>query len=224
MRPSAAAFLLLALIMAGQPAAAEMQGTDLPAPLTRLAFGMTIRDAADAMPQAERLEPGIDFGRLKGLLAVPEAEAFSAGFRIYLQFDHTDTLQQILLERRHAAATRKSAGNIQSNLVTALGAPDETCLPPQATPAAARITWRKKNWALHLIGFDDLGLGIRTEDADRSDPLEAKPLGRSRDERLRSRQQRSLPRRILIRIHGAENQALEPPVCDKRQESSTIQR
>ncbi|WP_323794795.1 hypothetical protein [Nisaea sp.] len=213
MRPVAAALLSLALIMASQPTAAE--GPGLPPPLSRLTFGMTVSDAANAMPQAERLVPGVDFGRLRGLLVVPEAEAFASSFRIYLQFDHAETLQQILLERRHAAATRQSAGDIQNNLVTTLGEPDETCLPPQATPAEARITWRKEGWALHLIGFDDLGLGIRTKDADSADPLEAKPLGRSRDEKLRSRQQRSLPRRILVRIHGAENQGLEPPACDK---------
>lgn len=215
MRPVAAALLSLALIMASRTAAAEMPGPVLPPPLSRLAFGMTVRDAANAMPQAERLVPGVDFGRLKGLLVVPEAEAFASSFRIYLQFDHADTLQQILLERRHAAATRQSAENIQNNLVTTLGEPDETCLPPQATPAEARISWRKNGWTLHLIGFDDLGLGIRTKDANSADPLETKPLGRSRNEKLRSRQQRSLPRRILVRIHGAETQVLEPPACDK---------
>lgn len=215
--PSAAAALLsLALIMASHATAAPVQAADLPAPLSGLTFGMAVSSASNALPQAERLEPGVDFGHLKGRLVVPKAPIFGSDFRIYLQFDHADTLQQILLERRHAAATRKSAGNIQNNLVNALGEPDESCVPPQATPAAARITWRKEGWALHLIGFDDLGLGIRTKDADSGDPLEVKPLGRSRDERLRSRQQRSLPRRILIRIHGAKNQALEPPTCDKR--------
>ncbi|WP_028465732.1 hypothetical protein [Nisaea denitrificans] len=215
MRPVAAALLSLALIMASQPAAAERPGPGLPPPLSRLTFGMTVSDATNAMPQAEKLVPGINFGRLKGLLVVPEAEAFSSSFRIYLQFDHADTLQQILLERRHATATRQSAGNIQNNLVTTFGEPDETCLTPQATPAEARITWRKAGWTLHLIGFDDLGQGIRTVDTDSVDPLKAKPLDRSRDEKLRSRQQRSLPRRILVRIHGADDRALEPPACDK---------
>ncbi|MEQ8335356.1 hypothetical protein [Nisaea sp.] len=177
---------------------------------------MTLRAASDALPETEELDPGVDFGRLKGRLVVPQADAFGSLFRIYLQFGRAETLQQILLERRHAAATRRSAGDIQDRLIASLGQPDETCLPPRATPAAARITWRRKGWVLHLIGFDDLGLGIITEDAERGDPLEMKPLGRSRDERFRSRQQRSLPRRILIRIHDANSLTLEPPACAKR--------
>lgn len=216
MRTAPAAILILIyLLMAstGPAIATTQQDATPPPPFSHLEFGMSARAASNAQPQAKRLTPGVNFGHLKGRLVIPEMEAFGSGFRVYLQFDSADMLRQILLERRHAAATRKSAGNIQQYLTNDLGEPDEICLPHVATPAAARVTWRKENWSLHLIGFDDLGLGIRTQDADRGDPLEIKPLGRSRAERLRSRQQSSLPRRILIRIHDADDQTLEPPAC-----------
>lgn len=216
MRPASAVLMSLALTLASQAVEAITQKTSLPPPLSHLTFSMTVDDASNALPQAKLLEPAVDFGQLKARLVVPEAKAFGSDFRIYLQFGHTNRLRQILLERRHAAATRESAGNIQRNLVSMLGKPDEICLRPLATPATARITWKDENWMLHLIGFDDLGLGILTEDADRANPLEVTPPGRSRNERLRGRQQRNLPRRILIRIHGAEEQTLEPPACDKR--------
>lgn len=213
-----AVLLFLVLVLAGHiPAtAATVSGAELPPPFAGLRFGMTVRAASDALPEAGELDPGVDFGRLKGRLVIPQADAFGSVFRIYLQFDQTESLRQILLERRHAAATTRSAGDIQDHLIAHLGQPDEMCLPSRATPAAARITWRRDGWVLHLIGFDDLGLGIITEDADRGDPLEIKLLGRSRDERFRSRQQRSLPRRILIRIHDANTPTLEPPACGKR--------
>ncbi len=130
----------LALALASPAVGATIQKTDLPPPLSRLTFGMTVSDASSAVPEAHLLKPGIDFGQLKGRLVVPEAKAFGSDFRIYLQFDQANRLRQILLERRHAAATRRSAGEIQRSLMAKLGKPDETCLPALATPAAARIT------------------------------------------------------------------------------------
>lgn len=94
-----------------------------------------------------------------------------------------------------------------------LGAPDEICIPTEASPATGRMTWRRDGWEIHLIAIDDLGPGILTEDPDRGSPLDVKPIARSRHERLRDRQKRSLPRRILIRIHGAGDIRLLPPPC-----------
>ncbi|UUX49206.1 hypothetical protein NUH88_17590 [Nisaea acidiphila] len=174
---------------------------------------MHLTEARHELPQAHLMEPGLDFGPLSGRLVLQRFEAFSSSFRAILQFDRKSALRQILLERRHAAATRKSAGDVQQTLSRTLGPPEEICIPTEATPATGRMTWRRDGWEMHLIGFDDLGPGILTEDPDRGDPLDIKPIGRSRDERFRGRQQRSLPRRILIRIHGAQDALLRPPPC-----------
>lgn len=213
-RACCAAALVLALLSAGigslDTRAAE---TALPQPLGRLSFGMAIEDARKALPQARYLESGLDFGALTGRLVLPAFQTLDSTFRIYLQFDANDRLRQVLLERRHAAATRKSARAAQNALLQSYGKPAELCMPVLATPAAGRMTWRTQSWSLHLIGIDDLGLGMLTEDADRGDALDSKQIARSRDERSRSRQQRSLPRRILIRIHGAGDTELLPPPC-----------
>lgn len=168
---AAAVLVFFAVAFTGRSVSATAQHAELPPPLSGLEFGMTQAEASSILPEAKLLQTGVDFGRLKGRLVVQRMEAFGSIFRIYLQFDHANTLRQILLERRHAEATRNSARNIRHNLFATFGAPEESCLPQRATPAAARVTWRKAQWSLHLVGFDDIGLGIRTKDADRSDPL-----------------------------------------------------
>ena len=214
LRAGSAVAIVLALLAADiwspDAGAAEMA---LPPPLARLGFGMTLDEARTALPDAQYLEDGLDFGALKGLLVLPASPTLGSRFRIYLQFDAAGRLRQMLLERRHAAATRESARTVQDALLKSYGKPAEICLPAHATPAAGRVTWHTDNWSLHLIGIDDPGLGMLTEDPDRGDALENKPVARSREERLRDRQQRSLPRRILIRIHGAGDTQLLPPPC-----------
>lgn len=206
--------LVLALLAAGLGnLGAEAGEIALPLPLARLNFGMPLDDARNALPEARYLEDGLDFGALKARLVLQSIPTLGSSFRIYLQFDAHEQLRQVLLERRHAAATRESAGAVQDALLQRYGKPAEICLPAQATPAAGRITWHMGSWSLHLIGIDDLGLGMLTEDPDRGDALENKPIARSREERFRGRQQRSLPRRILIRIHGAGDTQLQPPPC-----------
>jgi len=210
---SAVALLLAVLAICGGAPGAEAEEAALPSPLTRLSFGMSLEAAREVLPEARHLDEGLDFGPLKGRLVLPKFNTLSATFRIYLQFDADDRLRQVLLERRHAAATRKSARAVQDALLERYGKPAEICLPVHATPASGRVTWLTDRWSLHLIGIDDLGLGMLTEDADRSDALENKPVARSREERSRGRQQRSLPRRILIRIHEAGDTQLAPPPC-----------
>ncbi|WP_193182510.1 hypothetical protein [Nisaea sediminum] len=214
LRTGPAIALVLAILAAGLASlGAGAAETALPPPLARLSFGMALDDARSALPDAQYLEDGLDFGALKGLLVLQAVPTLGSSFRIYLQFDGDTRLRQVLLERRHAAATRKSARTVQDALLQRYGKPAEICMPVHATPAAGRITWRTEDWSLHLVGIDDLGLGMLTEDADRSDALENKPIARSRDERSRDRQQRSLPRRILIRIHGTGDTQLLPPPC-----------
>lgn len=214
LRTGSAIALVLAILAAGlgNPAA-EAAETALPPPLARLSFGMPLDGARNALPEARYLEDGLDFGALKARLVLPSIPTLGSSFRLYLQFDAQERLRQVLFERRHAAATRESAGAVQDALLQRYGKPAEICLPANATPAAGRITWHTGNWSLHLIGIDDLGLGMLTEDPDRGDALENRPVARSRDERFRGRQQRSLPRRILIRVHGAGDTQLLPPPC-----------
>ncbi len=193
---------------------ADAAESALPPPLTGLSFVMSIGEARDALPEARYLEEDLDFGPLKSRLVVPDFATLSSSFRIYLQFDATERLRQVLLERRDAAATRKSARMVQDALFGSYGKPTEICVPALATPSDGRMTWHTAHWSLHLIGFDDLGPGMLTEDADRGDALENRPIARSREERSRGRRQRSLPRRILIRIHAAGDTLLRPPPCD----------
>lgn len=206
----AAAILLLALAASQNHAA---WATALPPPLEALSFGITAEEAHAALPQATRLAQGIAFGTLEAHLVLTDADAFGSRFRVYLQFDQARGLRQVLLERRHAAATRRTAVKVQDSLAQEFGPPDRVCLPVHTSPGAGRLTWYGGDWSMHLVGFDDLGAGIRTEDAERGEVLAPKSAERSRDERFRSRQQRSLPRRILIRIHQRGDAALLPPPC-----------
>lgn len=207
---SAALFYHLLLAAALFPASSRAAPI-LPPSLAALRFGMTESAIEHQLPKATHLDPGLDFGPLRALLVLPEEDMLGTSFRVYLQFDGKQRLRQLLLERRHAGATRDDAHTAERALLNRLGPPDERCFDGHSE---ARMTWKMDGRLLHLIGIDDLAAGILTQDAERSSPLAPRPLGRSRKEKQRARQERSLPQRILIRIHSEDDKELRPPPCD----------
>lgn len=110
------AIVLLFMALSNTPAQGAASGAELPIPLglPNIRFGMAFTEAHRELPEADLLEPGLDFGPIRGRLVLQRFTAFSSSFRVILQFDREDALRQILLERRHAAATPPPRGRARA--------------------------------------------------------------------------------------------------------------
>ena len=182
--------------------------------LGTLRFGMTVAELAAARPDASSLSPGIDYGPLRAPLVLRDHAVSGLGFRVYLQVDQASgRLRQLLFERRAAQAAPKDAARIRTWLEASLGRPAVACTTGTADSAraAALLSWELDQETVHLIFFDQAARGIAYFDPNTgSDPLEP-----ARDrERIKAR---GMPRRLLIRVHGRADSALDPrPSCTGR--------
>lgn len=153
------------------------------------------------------LDPPMIFGPLRAAFVDPDFAALGPSGILYYQFDvESDRLRQALFEWRDAAASKVQSDKLLVRLQESLGAPRLTCIRrgPAASSRVVAARWESAGLMLHVSMLDHRADGVARYDLN-SDPDPRRPS----HERLRVTR-RSLPRRLVARLHDADDIELIP--------------
>lgn len=196
------------LIVLGAPGIRPAVAAD---PAMLLPAGIVIgmhRSALQArQPSLRRLEPPLNFGPVQAEFVDVDAEFLGARATLYLQINPTDgRLRQAFFEWRDAQAPPGHAAALLDRLERHLGEPRAVCRVTVGAqpPRLVSANWRGASVQLYLSMFDFHQPGIAYFDLNSdSDPRQP-----SFERRRITR--RSLPRRLIARIHAVEDPGLAP--------------
>ncbi len=189
-------------------ARAAMAGADPVALLpdgTRL--GMERREILARSPPLRRLDPPIIFGPLLGEFLDRGFSAMGAPGLVYYQLDPTTgRLRQLLFEWRDGLASRGRAAEMMAELESRLGPPAIRCVAmvKDAPPRLVTAHWAGEVAALNVALFDFRASGIAYFDLN----TDSDPRQPSHERRRITR--RSLPRRLIARLHAVGDAELNP--------------
>jgi len=170
-------------------------------------LGMEQSEMSSVRPTPTRLDVALVFGPLRAEFIDPDFTALGSPGILYFQFDSTSVrLRQFLFEWRDAAASQFHTAELFARLRAKLGAPTLICIhEARGTPShvvAAR--WRSAALMLQVSIFDHRGSGVARYDLN----SDADPRRPSHERRRITR--RSLPRRLVARLHAADDIDLIP--------------
>lgn len=171
-------------------------------------WGMDRATLEDVLGDGLTALPGVwDFGPLYADRAVFDARFAGLAFTAFLQMERAnDELAQVLLERRGNAVTAEAYGQLLDGLDAAFGPPDAACraYPEGRGPTILQARWDFPTTTVHASLLDFVTTGIAFYGTEGY----PNPFVPSRDSRIIER--RTLPRRILLRLHPAERTDLLP--------------
>lgn len=170
-------------------------------------WGMDAAELETAFGTSLATLPGVwDFGPLYATQALFDARFAGLGFTAFLQMDRADdVLQQVLLERRDIAVTPEAYLQLLDGLEAAFGPPDYLCsvYPEGRSPTIIQARWTFPTTTVHASLLDFVTTAIAFHGTSGFNALIP-----SRDTRVINR--RSLPRRILLRLHPTDRIDLLP--------------
>jgi len=199
---------ILGAFLANQPLAAQSGPLRVLIP-SGIELGMTREGLAEVTSGFRTLDPPLDFGPVKAAYAKSGATLLGHDATLYLQLDSsTGRLRQLLFERRDAGAKQPVVQKILSELRQRLGQPDELCLDGGADreKSLTSAIWRDDGLAVRVAALDHRSPGLAYFDPNSS----SDPLQRSSERRRITR--RSLPRRLIVRIHARDDPILARPL------------
>ena len=172
-----------------------------------ISIGMDRHALRNLRPALRVLEPPLRFGPLLAEFVDPGVERLGELGILYFQIDpDSGQLRQLLFEWRDARVSQGHAAEILARLEARLGPPGLSCVVAVAGEAPRRISalWRGASVVLRVSMFDHRSADIAYFDLNSdSDPR------RPSFERRRITR-RSLPRRIVARVHGIDDFGLRP--------------
>lgn len=171
-------------------------------------IGMSWSQMLALKPPLRLLDPPLSFGPVQAEFIDISIERLGALGTLNYQLDPREgRLRQLLFDWRDARVSPGRAAAMLERLERHLGAPDQACFTAARqgkSPLQVAARWRGAAVMLHVSMFDHRGAGIAYFDPNsQSDPR------RPSFERRRITR-RSLPRRMVVRIHGVEDDALAP--------------
>lgn len=196
--------LLAGLLAASREGAAADPASLLP---DGMRLGMDRRAVMALEPAPLRIDPPLVYGPLLGEFVDKRFAALGPEGIAYYQLDSgTGRLRQLLLEWRDGRASQGRAARMLEELEARLGPPSVRCLVAlaDAPPRVVAARWDGVEAVLHVSLFDHRTGGIAYFDLNTS----SDPRQPSRERRRISR--RSLPRRLIARLHAADDSALTP--------------
>jgi hypothetical protein len=153
------------------------------------------------------LDPPLSFGPVQAEFIDARIQRLGAPGTLYLQVDPSNgRLRQALFEWRDARVSRGRAAAMLARLEVHLGAPDHVCFTSVKGQPSHQVSahWKGPTVVLRVSMLDHRADGIAYFDPNTvSDPR------RPSFERRRVTR-RSLPRRLLARIHAVDDRDLEP--------------
>lgn len=199
---------LVILIVACQVAAFDLQAGDAALLLPPgISIGMD-RQALRALdPPLRSLEPPLSFGPVQAEFIDTSIERLGAPGTLYFQIDAASgRLRQLLFEWRDARIPQGRVAEMLARLETRLGPPDVSCVTgaPNQAPRRVSARWRGASIMLQVSMFDHRSAGIAYFDLN----SESDPRRPSFERRRINR--RSLPRRLVARIHAVDDTGLRP--------------
>jgi hypothetical protein len=171
-------------------------------------IGMSRSALLAVEPALRELDPPLSFGPVQAEFIDTSIERLGAPGTLFIQLDpQGGRLRQLLFDWRDARVSPGRAAAMLEQLERHLGTPDQACFTAARQgkpPLQVSARWRGAAVVLHVSMFDHREAGIAYFDPNSdSDPR------RPSFERRRITR-RSLPRRMVVRIHGVEDDALAP--------------
>ncbi|MEM7172310.1 MAG: hypothetical protein AAF530_19240 [Pseudomonadota bacterium] len=165
----------------------------------------------------DRLDPPWQFGPFEARRSLPDGMLGAIAYRVFFQMNGVNAasgqagLQQILLERRHAAATPNVFEKTLQFLSRHYGSPNQECLTGRwrtaaGDPAVAEAFWQLAENKMHLSFLNFRSSEILYLDPNK--PID--PLVPEADRRIIH--PNLMPQRILLRIYPAARRDLDRPL------------
>ena len=199
--------LLALLLLLSAPALAETERPDDVPGWRGLAWGAEAADLRAALGDRLVELPGRwHYGGAYADLALRTAAFGDLDYLVFFQMDaDTDRLRQVLLERRDGQATPADYLALIDDLTARFGPPDGECARTVggAGTVGAELVWRFPTTTIHAVFLDFRTTGVLFRDPGTLfDPtvtaFETRRIVR-----------RSLPRRLLVRLHPTGIAALQ---------------
>jgi hypothetical protein len=196
--------LMLLLLLTAKPAQAVPD--DIPA-WQGARWRMTENQLAAVFGDDFKALPGRwDFGSAYADHALFDVDFAGADFTVFFQMNKASgLLQQVLLERRGAAATPAVFETVQSALISAYGPAEGPCTELHPDGRLRRVSWRWRfaTTTVQMTWLDFLTTAIIFDDPEGvHDPLVPEAETRRINRRF-------LPRRLLIRFYPSARHDLE---------------
>lgn len=172
-----------------------------------ISLGMDRRALRAVEPPLRPLVPALSFGPVQAEFIDTSIERLGAPGILYLQVDPASgMLRQLLFEWRDARVPRGRAAEMLARLEAYLGPPEMSCVAMLAGQPPRRVSarWRGAEVMLRVALFDHRSSGIAYFDPN----TDSDPRRPSFERRRITR--RSLPRRLVARIHGIDDLDLRP--------------
>jgi hypothetical protein len=172
-----------------------------------ISIGMDRRALRNLRPDLRALEPALNFGPMLAEFVDSGADWLGVPGILYFQIDpDSGRLRQLLFEWRDARVSNGRAAEMLTRLEARLGPPELSCFVAVAREAPRRISalWRGTSVVLRVSMFDH-----RSADIAYFDPNTDSDPRRPSFERRRITR-RSLPRRLVARVHDIDDSDLKP--------------
>jgi hypothetical protein len=199
--------LVAVILAAGAPVRPSLAGD----PAVLLPSGITIGMDRAALrlsrPSLRRLNPPLSFGPVQAEFIDTDVEGLGAPGLLYFQMDaRTGRLRQLLFEWRDGRVPGGGLAEMLKRLEADLGAPELVCIttPAGRPPRRVSAQWRGRTVMLRVSMFDYRARNIAYFDPN----TDSDPRRPSFERRRITR--RSLPRRMVARVHAVDDLELEP--------------
>jgi hypothetical protein len=196
--------LILALTVVARPGFAADPVFLLP---PGISIGMDRAALRALQPPLRALAPALNFGPVQAEFIDTSIERLGAPGTLYFQMDPVSgRLRQLLFEWRDARVSGDRAADMLARLDARLGEPEMSCVTTMAGQGARRVSAR---WTGSAIVLRVSMVDHRSSDIAYFDPnTDANPRRPSHERRRITR--RSLPRRLVARLHAADDVELWP--------------
>lgn len=172
-----------------------------------ISIGMDRRALLALEPPLRQLEPPLSFGPVQAEFIDIGIDRLGVPGTLYFQMDtRSGKLRQLLFEWRDARIFQGAAAKILARLEARLGTPEVICVSGEAGQPTRRVSarWRGGIVILRVSLFDHRSRGIAYFDPNTDPDLRRPSFERRRITR------RSLPRRLVARLHGVDDLDLRP--------------